>query len=319
MISVRIRLFLAGICFLAACSKDPLPPGVFREIQVPVSQDLTSVWFADSLHGVATSGAPWMGGAILSSADGGQSWKIDTLVNTRLECVMFDAAGYGYVCGMDGLVLFRAPGLPWWYTARVDYCWNRGCYFWDRRRGITVAGEGFQGGQIRKIGPEIWLMDTLHTYPNALSGVWYSDSTTVHAVGMGWILRSDDGGNSWTRLNYTGDFYRSVQFVSPSTGYICGYSGSLLKTTDGGRSWQTLRDGGSFGSKKQPFRALWFVSAEKGYVVGDDGLFWRTENGGVDWTPLAGLPETVDAADIFVLGRRGWIACDGGRMFYFEE
>ena len=316
----RIFIFTLSLFSLAACQKPPLSLPVFHELPIPVNDDLTAVWFTDSLHGTATGGAPWAGGFLLSTADGGAHWQVDTLVHNRLEGVMFDAGGEGFACGLDGLVLHRPPGVAHWYAIRTDYCWNRGCYFRDARNGVVVSGEGFQGGLARKLGPEAaWIQDTLCDFPNALSAVWYSDSVTVHAAGLGYMLRSTDGGRNWQRLEVTGDFFQSIHFPTATTGYLCGSSGSILKTTDAGLSWQTLRAGGSFGGKNQPFRALWFVSAEKGYLVGDGGLFWRTENGGADWTPLAGLPEEADATDVFALGNCGWITAAGGRMFYFEE
>ena len=317
---MKIWPFAFFLLCVSACRKDTLPLPLFRELDIPARHDLTAVWFTDSLHGIATSGSPWTAGELLSTADGGQSWHLDTTVHNRLECVMFDQNGQGYACGMDGLVLHRPPGLPHWYTLRADFTWNRSCYFWDDRHGVVVVGEGFEGGAARKLGPEaLWLEDTILAFPNALSAVWYSDSLTVHAAGLGYVLRSDDGGRSWSRLDARDDFFCSVHFPTPDTGYICGQSGSLLKTIDAGRHWQTLRKGASLGAKNQTFRALWFTSADKGYLVGDGGLLWRTLNGGLDWTPLAGLPDSADATDIFVLGQRGWITTLGGRMFYFEE
>ena len=52
-----IWLFVVS-CFIGfACKKEQLSLPVFREISVPVSgDDLTSVWFSDSLHGVVTGG-----------------------------------------------------------------------------------------------------------------------------------------------------------------------------------------------------------------------------------------------------------------------
>ena len=52
-----------------ACRKDPLPLPLFRELPAPVSSDLTSLWFTDSLHGYATAGTPWMYGMLLSTAE----------------------------------------------------------------------------------------------------------------------------------------------------------------------------------------------------------------------------------------------------------
>ncbi|MFN0015837.1 MAG: WD40/YVTN/BNR-like repeat-containing protein [Saprospiraceae bacterium] len=314
-----VALLVALTVSLATCKKEPLHLPVFREQILPGnSQDLTSVWFTDSLTGYITGGTPWNSGLILSTTDGGSTWHTDTVLANRMECVMFDASGRGYVCGMDGLAFLRWAGEPHWHPFRMDYAWNRGCFFWDIGHGIVVSGEGFETGKARKLGPNaVWFQDTVHQFPNALSAVWLSDSLTAHAVGLGWVLRSDDGGRSWQRLPPTGDFFRSVHFPTPIVGYICGHNGSLLKTTDSGRNWHTLLDSGTFGG--EPFRALWFTTENKGYLVGDSGLFWRTENGGSDWIPLAGLPEAADASDIFVLGRRGWITTDGGRIFYFEE
>lgn len=316
---IALSLVVVAAGFLS-CRKEPLALPVFQALSIPVADNLTAVWFTDSLHGVATGGRPWDRGVILSTSDAGCSWQVDTLVHNLLECVMFDAGGQGYVCGLDGLVLHRPPGVPHWYTIRTDFCWNRSCYYWDDHNGVVVAGEGFQGGLARKLGPEAaWVQDTLQDFPNALSAVWYTDSLTVHAVGLGYVLRSTDGGYTWERLPATGDFFQSIHFPTATTGYICGSSGALLKTTDAGHHWQMIREGGSIGHKNQPFRSVWFVSADTGYLVGDGGLFWRTGNGGADWTPLAGLPESADATDIFVLGHRGWITANNGQLFYFED
>ena len=46
------------------------------------------------------------------------------------------------------------------------------------------------------------------------------------------LLRSDDAGRHWQRLDVTGDFFRAVCFADGHTGYICGSSGTLLKTAE---------------------------------------------------------------------------------------
>lgn len=289
------------------------------EAASPVRYDLSSIWMTDTLQGIATGGKPWENGCILSTTDGGRSWQTDTLLNRKMECVMFDGEGQGYVCGQD-FALFRQPGSRHWHDFRINYNWNKACYFPENQHGTMVSGGSFQGGQIWIFGPDaFWKLDTFEEIPNALSDVWFSDANTAHAVGLGWVLRSDDAGRHWQRLEPTGDFFRSVQFPTPQTGYICGSGGTLLKTADGGRSWQTIRKGGSTGKRNQPFRALWFVNAEKGYVVGDKGLFWYTENGGTDWAQIAEAPSDADFTDVFALGSQGWAVAKNGRIFYFER
>lgn len=313
---------LWGMLFLAvvavSCRKEALSPRALEEIQMPVSEDITSVWFVDSLRGFATAGAAWVRGHLLSTEDGGRTWRLDTTVVNRLERVRFDSFGVGYAVGLHGLALIRWPSAPHWYTFRTDYNWHRSAFFWSYRHAVLVSGDGFQGGLVRKLGPEVWYVDTIHAFANSLYDVWMTDSLVGFAVGLGWVLRTEDGGRSWHRQLPRGDSFCSVHFPSPQVGYICGRSGTLLKTTDGGRSWKTLRQGASTGQRHQPFRALWFASEQRGFLVGDGGLFWRTDDGGHSWIPLRGLPANAYPTNVFALPNIGWISADAGRVYRFE-
>jgi photosystem II stability/assembly factor-like uncharacterized protein len=318
------RCFLLALAVLmwgtgASCRKEAsVSFRVFRELACPVNADFSALRMADSLHGVAVGGIPWASGFIISTSDGGLTWQSDTVLNRKMESVSFDRGGQAYVCGQD-LALYRPPGSPHWDDFRVNFQWNRACHFWDDRHGAMVGGGTFRFGQMSVFGPDaFWRLDTFFDTDNAMAAVWFSDSVTLHAVGMGWIMRSTDAGKTWDRLDITGDFFCSVHFPSVSTGYICGSSGTILKTSNGGMSWQTLRKGGSTGRRNQPFRALWFAGNEKGYLVGDDGLFWQTENGGADWQQVEEAPEGIYFTAIYARADRGWAVAKGGRMFYFE-
>jgi len=314
-----LPLFALLFLFLPACRKEKTTLSVFRELTVPVEDDLSAVWFTDDLNGAATGGTPWQRGFILSTRDGGDHWAVDTLLQRKMECVMFDSSGQGYACGQD-IALSLPQGEGHWLNFRTQYQWARACYFPDSRQGVIVYGESYRRGSADLLGPEFyWKSDTTFEFPNELASVWYSDARTVHAVGIGWVMRSEDGGRHWQRLDITGDFFTRVQFPTPQTGYICGSSGAILKTTDAGLSWQNIRKGGSTGKRHQPFRALWFSTADEGWLVGDNGLFWYTGNGGLDWTPVADAPGQIDFTGIFVRNNRGWITAKGGRMYYFER
>jgi photosystem II stability/assembly factor-like uncharacterized protein len=309
---------LVVACLMNGCRKDKLALPEFRELSMPVNEDLSAVWFRDSLNGIATGGTSFKSGFMLSTHDGGTSWQTDTMMLRKMEDVMFDADGQAYVCGQDG-AYFLEPGTHHWQTFRTSYRWERACFFPDRKHGVIVGGEGYRLGKIDIGGPDIfWQRDTTFDFPNELASVWCNDSLTMHATGIGWILRSTDGGHSWQRLDWTGDFFTCVQFPSKEVGYICGSSGTLLKTSDGGQTWQKIRDGGARGQRHKAFKALWFSSPDKGWIVGENGLFWYTENGGVDWNPVADVPEDADFTDVYVSGNQGWACAQKGRMFYFQ-
>ena len=309
------------LCFLAACRKETVALRSWRETPSPlIGEPLHAVWFTDAQTGYIAGGRAWESGFLLSTSDGGAHWRIDTSVGVQLEHLMFNAQGDGFACGLFGLALHRPAGDSHWYTFRTDYRRHRACFFPDRQHGVVVSGESFGSGQVRAFGPQdFWRLDTLIEFPAELGDVWFSDKTTVHAVGMGWVMRSDDGGLHWRRLPLTGDFFQSVHFPSPAVGYICGSSGSLLKTTDGGRNWRFLRRAKAVDSRKRRFKALWFASPEKGWLVGEDGLFLRTEDGGENWAKVNEAPDNVNFTDIYAFERMGWAVSDKGQIFYFED
>lgn len=283
--------------------------------------DIRSVWFADSLQGYVAGGVSWTSGCLLSTTDGGHSWKTDTIIDAySVDCVMADSSGRVYAVGQSGRCYERPPGQKEWIMYREDYRWHHGCFMRNGQKAVIVSGESFGGGEIRTCGPDyFWLLDTTQLFPNQLQAVWSSSPGIWHVCGMGWVMRSTDDGYTWTRLENTGDFFVSMHFPSPSTGYIVGSSGTILKTVDEGRSWQEIRKGGIVKPRRQPFRSVWFTSETDGWIVGDAGLFWHTTDGGNSWQEVREAPGDVNLTDVFVIGSRGWVSGEGGRMFYFEE
>ncbi len=178
-----------------------------------------------------------------------------------------------------------------------------------------VGGVAFKSGVIMTIGADYSTV-AIDTFDNEIDAVCFSDENTVHVAGYGIILRSTDGGLTWTESETSGDWFRSMHFPTANIGYIAGYTGTILKTTDNGQSWQEIRKARA--TKDVPFRAIHFVDAEKGYIVGDDGTLWRTIDGGDNWQTVKGLPN-VDFYDIHVIDNTGYIVGTDGRMFRFED
>src|SRR5947209_2236625 len=74
---------------------------------------------------------------------------------------------------------------------------------------------------------------------SSLYAVSAPDANTIVTVGQaGRILRSTDGGVTWTQQN-PGTNYSliSVSFPNANTGTVVGPGGILRRTTDGGDTW----------------------------------------------------------------------------------
>ena len=71
--------------------------------------------------------------------------------------------------------------------------------------------------------------------------VFLTDATTGIAVGnTGTILRTTDGGTTWTpQTSGTTNNLTCVYFSDVNNGTIVGDNGTIIKTTDGGTTWTT--------------------------------------------------------------------------------
>src|SRR6266851_4828376 len=128
---------------------------------------------------------------------------------------------------------------------------------------------------------------------NSLNAVAVLDSDTVTAVGgAGTILRTVDGGATWTfQASGTTKTLNGVSFVDADTGWAVGgtlaYSGTIVRTTNGGATWTSQMSGARF-----PLYGVSFLNANIGTAVGGfrgvgTGTFEkivRTIDGGATWT-----------------------------------
>jgi photosystem II stability/assembly factor-like uncharacterized protein len=104
--------------------------------------------------------------------------------------------------------------------------------------------------------------------------------TTGYAVGaLGTVLRSEDGGETWTGLpSGTVDDLDLVQELSPTT-LVVGGGCSVLESTNSGASFTSLPLGLA-GNCSDTVAGIAFSSAEQGYIVLRDGTLLYTADGG---------------------------------------
>lgn len=96
------------------------------------------------------------------------------------------------------------------------------------------------------------------------------------------LIRTTDGGNSWTLIPMGGYNFSRVYFFDLNTGYGMG-GGSVYKTTNGGANWTT--------SISDYVEQMYFVNVNTGYFVNsfEFGIsdFLGTTNAGQNWNVLS--------------------------------
>ena len=72
----------------------------------------------------------------------------------------------------------------------------------------------------------------------------FAQGTAVAVGALGTILRTTDGGDTWTpQSSGTTNFLNGVSFVDANTGTAVGGEGTILRTTDGGDTWTPQSSG----------------------------------------------------------------------------
>jgi len=104
----------------------------------------------------------------------------------------------------------------------------------------------------------------------------------------------------------------SVFFTSPTVGYAGGTTNTILKTTDGGSSWTKLNlTSLGHDYETAQYLSLYFPTANEGYAVGTisgAGVILKTTDAGASWTPQT-LPASVLPSNFFYGGPTRQFVC----------
>ncbi|MGE5682239.1 MAG: WD40/YVTN/BNR-like repeat-containing protein [Bacillota bacterium] len=115
---------------------------------------------------------------------------------------------------------------------------------------------------------------------DGLNSVCFINKHTGWAAGGKTIIKSTDGGNTWTnQINDSPENLRAICFADSNNGTAVGYMGTILTTTNGGNSW-TYKSTGIF---DQELTAIAFSDKNNGFIVSNNGIMYRSSDGGNSW------------------------------------
>jgi len=160
-------------------------------------------------------------------------------------------------------------------------------------------------------------MDYIEMF-NLTDGVALGDSRPGQPIP---VLRTTDGGTTWTQMNVTslvgassGDVWRRVDFVDLNTGYFFASPSqnfTMAKTTDGGATWPGT------GSDLTYVQVLKFYDGQLGIAASEPQLF-RTTNGGDLWQTFGGGGRGWGSDIEFVPGNPAKVWYTNGEKLFFS-
>ncbi|MEZ5306884.1 MAG: YCF48-related protein [Pyrinomonadaceae bacterium] len=270
------------------------------------------------------------------TAFGQGNWRINREKGTGdLISVFFTSEDDGWVAGDDGYLAYTRDGGRSWNKKVLNTAANiNEIYFRNDDDGYLVAGRKMF---ITKDGGLNW-RETLIVDPGTISegtpeflsirfnsrnqgfiigSVLSEDESVVDSL----LLRTTDGGESWTRVllpDVKTELFH-LDFDGKQEGWIVGDMGVILATTNNGTSWTLQESGTTAGLYNVDFR-----NDHDGFVVGEEGTVLRTTNGGRTWQRVNnGVKKTlfrvnqVDSDNVWIVGGEGTIlrSQDGGNTW----
>jgi photosystem II stability/assembly factor-like uncharacterized protein len=234
-------------------------------------------------------------GTILSTRDGGESWREQPSGTTRaLSAVSFADDRHGFSVGSGGTILATTDGGATWKTQDSSSREHLlGVYAASPASAFVVGAFGTfletsDGGASWRQRPLSWKSlipriteESGNLEPN-LNAVYFVNSEIGWIVGeFGLVLHTVNGGRTWSEQIYGGDQpqFFAVRFRDEQVGWAVGQQGTVIRTTDGGRRWVAIDSG-----TRSNLYGISF-DAERGLIVGEDVVL-TSEDAGLSWKKL---------------------------------
>jgi photosystem II stability/assembly factor-like uncharacterized protein len=155
-------------------------------------------------------------------------------------------------------------------------------------------------------------------YGVVMGDLAFADDQTGWAVGgLGQVLRTSDGGLTWTQQTLP-DIYQRCLAVAVADGQDKGFivGEGLFGTSDGGDTWDRILQADLYGGTDN--HAIAFLDAETGAMAGASGRLLVTNDGGGQWRLLA----TTTSSDLLGISlvdqNHAWAAGSAGTILAFE-
>ncbi|RME76309.1 MAG: hypothetical protein D6784_06165, partial [Chloroflexi bacterium] len=264
---------------------------------------------------------------VLQSTDGGQSWQ-DTGFPARgrsIDQARLVAADDGTVFASVGVGLLRGRGGKWNMLTGLPpglYPTALGVSPNFSRDGTALVGGDYRLNRLYRTTDrgETWQMVFDGTTEEAWSDIQaiaFAPDFAQSGLAFAWLeggglLRSEDGGQTWTRVANEAVQYYSVQTLAvvPDGRLFAGaLGGHLLVSSDRGETWTDLET-------RLPGQRMWssaLAFAGQTVLLGTDTGIFRSDDGGQSWSEASeGLP--VDEAWDRPAGVRALVV-SGGRIY----
>jgi len=232
---------------------------------------------------------------VYKSTDSGATWTLQYFPprTSFSDCLFFDDST-GFVSGSDmnganmyneGVLYKTVNGGSAWTLAQsyMITVWDiASLCFPDKRHGWATGADYL-----------LRTTDSARTWQAPVSFYSITDSAFIKTAGYvnrivfldtlrgfgigrnGHIIRTRDGGASWSLVEKISEWPEGISFADPQRGVIVGQGGAVLTSADSGAGWDLRYPRPQAGAVTVWFRDVVFLDKDHGWLAGDSGVIMR--------------------------------------------
>lgn len=243
---------------------------------------------------LAVGAAVLAAGAIHADATPGMQLQtlVDGTAHEALFAIAFDG-NKGVAVGAPGAILTTEDAGATWKL--VEPAPTPLTLLSAAIKGEHALAVGQEGLVLRRDGTQWKKVESGAPKKRLLSVSINSKGQAVIAGSFGTVLRSDDGGTTWTSIAPDWENFKGPQGMDPGVEphmysanidesgvvTVSGEFGLILRSAGKGGDWKTLHGG------EASIFAISFRDDGVGYAVGQNGTVLRSGDRGLTWTALA--------------------------------
>lgn len=285
--------------------------------------NLNTVFFFNAQTAYAT----FMGYEFRITTNGGYNWVSKPMLHYQVLGINFFDVNTGYLHGWNNrihrttdagdnwVILTEKNGSGTGNDRIYDY------YFFNNTTGYVVGwhdmikkttdqGETWQTIPCTQLG---------HNY-----GIDFINTTTGFIVGgnsgIGKLLKSTDGGNSWILFkSFANGYFTCIRFFNENIGLIGCQNDEIYRTSDGGNNWTRVDSSLYFGVS-----SIYTLNSTTGFAVGrinsNTGIIRKTTDTGLTWSTILTTSSISNIKFInnttgFCVGKGASKTTDGGQTW----
>jgi len=229
--------------------------------------NLKGVYFYDADHGWVCG----LSGILIKTEDGGDNWvEVDCGFGNSFMDIWADENGLVLACGGWGIIIRSTNfGVTW-----SSYTISSEEFLW----GIDMQEGGDRGVCVGNWGEAYLTNDGGQSWQKVQTGVseylrdvYFEEDGTCWVCGdFGTIIRSDDGGSSWSSVDGASQDTMYQIVLEDECGWVGGEVGTLWSTSDGGDHWETVQI-----ETERSIKGLCQPHLNLAYLVGVQGIIFK--------------------------------------------